>query len=275
MTDPILLMEGLDAGDAESLKYITESGESLSRVVLADRSKFVNESGVETKEPQILFGEGVFQRAETKNANGRIYPRKLWERLLSEDSSAVASLKQGSMGGHLEHPADGISDLKKIAIRVTDLKLLEDGRVWGRARILDTRDGQDARALVEGGYLIGISSRGRGSLGPGNIVSDDFQLATFDLVSKPSTPGAYPTRPSDTKNESITESTRPTKAESKTQEPSMFNFVKFEASAKPLVEQDLSGIAAIAVSSALLKRVSPRSRLTPASPVSLIPSLSR
>ena len=152
------------------------------------------------------------------------------------------------MGGHLEHPADGISDLKKIAIRVTDLKLLEDGRVWGRARILDTRDGQDARALVEGGYLIGISSRGRGSLGPGNIVSDDFQLATFDLVSKPSTPGAYPTRPSDTKNESITESTRPTKAESKTQEPSMFNFVKFEASAKPLVEQDLSGIAAYQIS---------------------------
>jgi hypothetical protein len=248
MFNPILLMEGLDAGDAASLKYITESGESLSRTVLTDRAKFINESGEEKKDPKILFIEGVFQRADTKNANGRIYPRKLWERILSEDSSAMQTMKQGSMGGHMEHPVDGIPDLNKTAIRIVSMKLEEDGRVLGRAQIMDTHCGKDARALVEGGFLVGISSRGRGSLGPGNIVSDDYQLATFDLVSKPSTSGAYPTKPSDAKNESITESARQNTAVSKTQEPSMFNFVKFEASAKPLVEQDLTGIAAYQIS---------------------------
>jgi len=41
---------------------------------------------------------------------------------------------------------------------------------------------------------LGISSRGVGSLkkvGERNEVQDDFELICFDLVSSPSTPGAY------------------------------------------------------------------------------------
>jgi hypothetical protein len=41
---------------------------------------------------------------------------------------------------------------------------------------------------------LGISSRGVGSLkkiGDRNEVQDDFELICFDLVSSPSTPGAY------------------------------------------------------------------------------------
>jgi hypothetical protein len=41
---------------------------------------------------------------------------------------------------------------------------------------------------------LGISSRGVGSLKNvkgQNIVQDDFELVCFDLVSSPSTPGAY------------------------------------------------------------------------------------
>jgi hypothetical protein len=41
---------------------------------------------------------------------------------------------------------------------------------------------------------LGISSRGVGSLkkvGDQNEVQDDFELICFDLVSSPSTPGAY------------------------------------------------------------------------------------
>jgi hypothetical protein len=41
---------------------------------------------------------------------------------------------------------------------------------------------------------LGISSRGVGSLkkvGEQNEVQDDFELICFDLVSSPSTPGAY------------------------------------------------------------------------------------
>jgi hypothetical protein len=44
------------------------------------------------------------------------------------------------------------------------------------------------------GATLGISSRGVGSLKNvkgQNIVQDDFELVCFDLVSSPSTPGAY------------------------------------------------------------------------------------
>jgi hypothetical protein len=48
--------------------------------------------------------------------------------------------------------------------------------------------------LIMNGVTLGISSRGVGSLKQikgQNIVQDDFELVCFDLVSSPSTPGAY------------------------------------------------------------------------------------
>ena len=50
--------------------------------------------------------------------------------------------------------------------------------------------------LVNGGVSIGISSRGMGSVTEQNgnsMVEDDFQLICFDMVSEPSTTGAYMT----------------------------------------------------------------------------------
>jgi hypothetical protein len=44
------------------------------------------------------------------------------------------------------------------------------------------------------GVTMGVSSRGVGTLkkvGERNEVQDDFELICFDLVSSPSTPGAY------------------------------------------------------------------------------------
>jgi hypothetical protein len=48
--------------------------------------------------------------------------------------------------------------------------------------------------LLMNGATLGISSRGVGSLKQvkgENVVQDDFELVCFDLVSSPSTPGAY------------------------------------------------------------------------------------
>jgi len=48
--------------------------------------------------------------------------------------------------------------------------------------------------LLMNGATLGISSRGVGSLKSvrgQNMVQDDFELVCFDLVSSPSTPGAY------------------------------------------------------------------------------------
>jgi hypothetical protein len=54
--------------------------------------------------------------------------------------------------------------------------------------------GDMAANYLRQGVTLGISSRGVGSLakkGEQNEVQDDFELICFDLVSSPSTPGAY------------------------------------------------------------------------------------
>ena len=54
-----------------------------------------------------------------------------------------------------------------------------------------TTSGRIAGALVKNGLVIGISSRGMGSLkqmGEVMEVQDDFELLTWDLVSNPSNP---------------------------------------------------------------------------------------
>jgi len=54
--------------------------------------------------------------------------------------------------------------------------------------------GDLAANYLRQGVTLGISSRGVGSLkkvGEQNEVQDDFELICFDLVSSPSTPGAY------------------------------------------------------------------------------------
>jgi hypothetical protein len=64
---------------------------------------------------------------------------------------------------------------------------------WKKMGIISCKGDQAAMILMNGGTL-GISSRGVGSLSTvrgQNIVQDDFELICFDLVSSPSTPGAY------------------------------------------------------------------------------------
>jgi hypothetical protein len=59
--------------------------------------------------------------------------------------------------------------------------------------IVSTKGDQAAMLLMNGATL-GISSRGVGSLKNvkgQNIVQEDYEIVCFDLVSSPSTPGAY------------------------------------------------------------------------------------
>jgi hypothetical protein len=64
---------------------------------------------------------------------------------------------------------------------------------WKKMGIVSCK-GDQAAMLLLNGVTLGISSRGVGSLKQikgQNIVQDDFELVCFDLVSSPSTPGAY------------------------------------------------------------------------------------
>jgi tellurite resistance protein len=71
-------------------------------------------------------------------------------------------------------------------------------QVMGKIEVLNTPKGQILQSLLDAGVTIGISSRGVGSTekkrmaeGDVDMVNDDFQLICYDIVSEPSTPGAY------------------------------------------------------------------------------------
>ena len=105
--------------------------------------------------------------------------------------------------GELDHPDDSVINLKNASHLVTKMWWKGDD-VMGKIEVLDTPSGNVLKALLNSGVKLGISSRGLGSVSESNgvtMVEDDFQLICFDIVSEPSTPGAYinPTM-SDTKS---------------------------------------------------------------------------
>jgi hypothetical protein len=137
-----------------------------------------------------LFLSGLMQMSETKNANGRIYPHAIMEREINAYAKLV---KERRALGELDHPADAVVNLKNVSHRVAGV-WMEEKRVMGKIEVLNTPSGNILRSLVESGVKMGISSRGMGSIREENgttIVEDDFQLICFDMVSDPSTPGAF------------------------------------------------------------------------------------
>ena len=137
-----------------------------------------------------VFLVGVCQRAGVKNGNGRVYPKKVLAREIENYQKAVNERRSL---GELDHPDDSVINLKNASHLVT--KMWWDGdNVMGKIEVLDTPSGRILKDLLKSGVKLGISSRGMGSVkeSMGNLtVEDDFQLICFDMVSEPSTPGAY------------------------------------------------------------------------------------
>lgn len=133
---------------------------------------------------------GVIQRADTLNQNGRIYPRAILER---EIDNYQKFIRENRALGECDHPDTSVVELKNVSHIVRETKM-EGDTVSGVVELLDTPSGKILQSLVEAGVTLGISSRGVGSTrkqGDAVIVQDDFQLICFDIVSEPSTPGAF------------------------------------------------------------------------------------
>jgi hypothetical protein len=96
--------------------------------------------------------------------------------------------------GELGHPANPTLNLDKVSHLITNLRF-EGKNVIGKAKILETPMGNIARNLIENGVMLGVSSRGLGSLKLNkegvNEVQNDFHLATVDIVADPSAHEAF------------------------------------------------------------------------------------
>ena len=157
-----------------------------------------------------LIVNGVLQRAEAKNQNGRVYPR---ETLVREAKKyAKVQIKERRALGELDHPDSSVVNLNNVSHNVLDMSWQGDDLV-GTVEVLGTPAGNILKELFKSGIKLGISSRGLGSVkeihedGEGDTVEvqPDFELIAFDFVSNPSTHGAFMS-PGGTTNESINES---------------------------------------------------------------------
>jgi hypothetical protein len=142
----------------------------------------------------------VLQKYNTPNRNGRVYPERILKREAENYKKAIA---KGTSLSELNHPESSLIDLDRVSHIITEvwwegnvlmgkLKLLTSPGFHERG-IVSTKGDMAANYLRQG-VTLGISSRGVGSLakkGEQNEVQDDFELICFDLVSSPSTPGAY------------------------------------------------------------------------------------
>ena len=142
------------------------------------------------RENNAMFITGPMQKCNTPNGNNRMYPEGILKREVDRYKTVVDDRRAL---GELDHPDSSIINLVNVSHMVIDIWM--DGlTVMGKCKVLDTPAGQILRSLVDAGVKIGISSRGMGSVTERQgqtIVEDDFQLICFDIVSEPSTPGAF------------------------------------------------------------------------------------
>ena len=147
-----------------------------------------------------LVVKGVLQRAESKNQNGRVYPREV---LLKEVAKYLENqVTERRALGELDHPESSVVNLNNASHNIVEMHWDGDD-LMGTVEVLSTPAGNILKELFKSGIKLGISSRGLGSVEPIEEdeqgegeedtveVQPDFELIAFDFVSNPSTHGAF------------------------------------------------------------------------------------
>ena len=160
----------------------------------------LNEATGQRTLPEKLIFDTVFQKFDTPNANGRIYPEAILKREVEKYQQAIKERRAYGEGNHQD---SSTIDLSRIAMNIIELHWegktlvgkievpITDGyRNFG---IVSTCADQVAHWILSG-LKIGVSSRGLGSVTQRNgilYVGDDFEIICWDVVTQPSTPNAW------------------------------------------------------------------------------------
>jgi hypothetical protein len=140
-----------------------------------------------------LIVSGILtKRDESKNQNGRIYPREVLEREIEKYKKNF--IDQYRALGELDHPESSIVNLKNASHNIIEV-WWDNDNLMGKVKVLTTPSGNILKELFKCGVKIGISSRALGSVSKVNedtlMVQEDLELICFDFVSNPSCPGAF------------------------------------------------------------------------------------
>ena len=139
------------------------------------------------------FIEGTFLQGGIQNRNGRMYPTETLAREVGRYNENFVA--KGRALGELGHPDGPTVNLDRVSHKIVSLKQ-EGNNFRGKAQLLDTPMGRIAQSLIGEGVMLGVSSRGVGSIKEDHtgckIVGEDFMLATAaDIVADPSAPDAF------------------------------------------------------------------------------------
>jgi hypothetical protein len=163
----------------------------MSKQLLIETNLF--EGRIQEDEAGRTIVRGVLQRAGAPNQNGRVYPRPILEREVKKYGELI---RQRRALGELDHPDSSVINLKNVSHNVKEVHWEGDDLI-GTVEILSTPSGNILKELLKANILLGISSRGMGSVSPlregGVQVGEDFELIGWDFVSNPSTHGAFMT----------------------------------------------------------------------------------
>jgi len=126
--------------------------------------------------------EGIFGELDKKNKNNRIYTA---EEYLPQIEALQDKIKASKLLGELDHPSNFDVSLKNVSHIIEELTYdKESKQIKGRIRLLDTDAGRQAKALVDAGVPLQISSRAAGAVESDGKVKIK-QLFTYDLVADP------------------------------------------------------------------------------------------
>jgi hypothetical protein len=151
----------------KTLLILERSGENLTKM---------------SKTGKIVL-EGVFAQFGTENRNGRIYEEKVY---LPHIQYLKEDISKGALLGELDHPERFEVSLSNVSHKITDIWYDQAKRqLKGRLEILEgTPKGAIAKALLEAGVNLSISSRAAGTVNENKTVEIQ-QIYTYDLVAKP------------------------------------------------------------------------------------------
>jgi hypothetical protein len=156
------------------------------------------ESSIAGSGPKRLKLEGTAIVCDVEGINGRVYPTSVMAREAKKLTENF--IKYGDLLGELNHPpVDEEGNSRKLPVTELDYTkvchIIESLHMVGnelriKSRVIEKHPcGAIIKTLVEEGVPVGVSLRGLGSVyrhNGQNMVSDDYELITVDIVGRPS-----------------------------------------------------------------------------------------
>lgn len=194
------------------MSKILQAGDTGFGILIEHDAGFVNSEinrdilneNFELKPNEPVLVNCILQKWGVKNKNGRIYPKDV---LLPQVQLYQELVNTNSAVSEADHPDSSIISLQNISHMITKMwwgKGEQENILYGQLKIIVSPGfikmgivsviGDKIVLYLQNKIKLGISSRGVGTLKEihgENIVQNDFELIGFDLVSTPSTPGAY------------------------------------------------------------------------------------